>query len=86
MSEKCLFIVTTRGLGDFYVIAGSFDQAAEVVRAELDAQDYGYFNDRLVTTVKFVCKQHFSSGKRFFSGDREENHLIVWGDGKESED
>lgn len=83
MSEKQLFIVTTRGLGDFYVVAGSFDLAAQLVKDELDAQDYGYSSARAITAVKFVCKQHFSSGKRFLSGDNGENNLLIWGDGKE---
>lgn len=83
MSEKKLFIVSTRGVGDFYVIAGSFDQAAELIKDELDNQNYGYSNDREVVSVKFICQQHFYNGKRYFSGDNK--NLLVWGDGKESD-
>jgi len=86
MSEKKLFIVTTRGLGDFYVVAGSFDQAAQLVNDELDRQDYGYSGARDIVNVKFLCQQHFSQGRRFFCGDDGENNLLVWGDGKEAED
>ena len=83
MNEKQLFIVTTRGLGDFYVVSVSFDLAAQFVKDELDAQDYGYSGARVITNVKFVCKQCFSNGRRFLSGDNGENNLLIWGDGKE---
>lgn len=83
MNEKQLFIVTTRGLGDFYAVAGSFDQAANLVYDELNAQTYGYSGEREVVAVKFVCRQRFSNGKRFFCGDDGKNHLLVWGDGDE---
>ena len=83
MSEKQLFIVSTQGVGDFYVIAGSFDQAAELIKNELDKQNYGYSNDRTVVSVKFVCQQRFYDGKRYFCEDN--TNLLVWGDGKEGE-
>lgn len=83
MSEKQLFLVTTRGCGQFYVVAASFDLAAELVRNELQAQNYGYSSDREVVEVKFLCRQHFSNGKRFLSGDNGENNLMIWGDGDE---
>lgn len=83
MSEKQLFLVTTRGCGQFYVVAGSFDLAAELVRNELKAQNYGYSSDREVVSVKFLCRQHFSGGKRFLSGNNGENNLFIWGDGNE---
>lgn len=83
MSEKQLFLVTTRGCGEFYVVAGSFDLAAELVRNELETQKYGFSSRREVVEVKFLCRQHFSSGKRFLSGDNGENNLMIWGDGDE---
>lgn len=83
MSEKQLFLVTTRGCGQFYVVAGSFDEAAELVRNELKAQNYGYSSDREVVEVKFLCRQHFFNGKRYLCGDNGENNLMIWGDGDE---
>lgn len=83
MSEKQLFLVTTRGCGQFYVVAGSFDEAAELVRNELQMQKYGYSSEREVVEVKFLCRQHFSGGKRFLCGDNGENNLMIWGDGDE---
>ena len=83
MGEKQLFLVQTRGCGEFYVVAGSFDLAADLVRDELTAQNYGYSDSREVVSVKFLCRQHFFGGKRFLSGDNGENNLFVWGDGNE---
>lgn len=83
MGEKQLFLVMTRGCGEFYVVAGSFDQAADLVHDELVRQNYGYSGSREVVSVQFLCRQHFSSGRRFLSGDDGENHLFVWGDGDE---
>lgn len=83
MSEKQLFLVTTRNCGQFYVVAGSFDEAAELVRNELQMQEYGYSSGREVVEVKFLCRQHFSGDKRFLSGNDGENNLMIWGDGDE---
>ena len=83
--EKNLFIVQTRGMGEFYVVAGSFDQAAELVLIGLEEGDYGYYVDREVVSVRFLCRQHFSGGKRFLSCHNGENHLLVWGDGAAKE-
>ncbi|MBR1377990.1 MAG: hypothetical protein IJ557_02545 [Bacteroidaceae bacterium] len=84
MKEKQLFLVKTRGCGEFYVVAGSFDQAADLVRNELGNQGYGYSGDQEVVSVQFLCRQHFFNGKRFLSGDNGENNLFVWGDGDEN--
>ncbi len=85
MGEKQLFLVRTRGCGEFYVVAGSFDLAADLVRSELMAQNYGNSGSREVVSVTFLCRQHFFGGKRFLSGDNGENHLFIWGDGNEGE-
>jgi len=79
-----LFKVTTRGCGLFYVVAETFDGAADAVNEELNSQDYGYTNDRLVVSVDFVCRQTFmSNGKRALYGEKDENHLIIAGVNKE---
>ena len=76
--EKTLYRVTTRGCGTFYVIASSFDCAADEVTRELDAQDYGYSDQRVVTSVDFICRETFmSNGKRALYGDNNENHLMI---------
>lgn len=76
--EKSLFRVKTRGCGVFYVIAKSFDYAAGEVTRELNAQDYGYSGDRVVTNVEFICREAFmQNGKRALYGDKDENHLMI---------
>lgn len=76
--EKALYRVTTRGCGTFYVVASSFDYAAGEVTRELNAQDYGYSGQRVVTSVDFICRQTFiSNGKRALYGDNDENHLMI---------
>lgn len=75
---KALYRVTTSGCGTFYVVASSFDYAAGEVTRELDAQDYGYSGDRVVTNVEFICRETFrSNGKRALYGDNNENHLMI---------
>lgn len=76
--EKSLFRVKTRGCGVFHVIATTFENAANEVRRELNAQDYGYSGDRVVTNVEFICSETFmSNGKRALYGDNDENHLMI---------
>jgi len=76
--EKALYRVVTRGCGTFYVVASSFDYAAVEVASELNAQDYGYSDERVVTSVNFICRQTFmSNGKRVLYGDNDENHLMI---------
>lgn len=76
--EKALYRVTTRGCGTFYVVASSFDYAADEVAKELNTQDYGYSDNRVVTSVNFICRQTFmSNGKRALYGDNDENHLMI---------
>lgn len=78
MNDKQLFKVQTRGCGVFYVIATTFDYAAGEVTRELNAQDYGYSSDRVVTNVEFICRETFmQNGKRALYGDNDENHLMI---------
>ncbi len=74
-----LFIVETRRLGSFYVVCGSWNEAASVVKKALDDQNYGYSGDREVKNVSIIREEHFfgSDGKRFFSGDDDFNKFIV---------
>ena len=76
--EKTLFRVKTRGCGVFYVIATTFDNAANEVTMELDDQDYGYSGDRVVTNVEFICRETFmQNGNRALDGDDNENNLMI---------
>ena len=78
MKEKeiSLFKVETIGVGVFYVIAQSFDEAAELTVKRLDEADYGYSSSREIKSVELIAKQHFMrNDKQYFSG--ENNNLII---------
>ena len=53
---KKLYLLTTRGLGDFYVIAENPTQAEENLIKIFDDQDYGFSKDRVVTNISFIAK------------------------------
>lgn len=80
-NELKLFKVETRGCGDFHVVSTDFNAAAQAVSDELNAQDYGYSNDRHVTRVEFLMRQRFMEDcRRALYGDDDENHFIIDGD------
>jgi hypothetical protein len=53
---KKLYLLTTKGLGDFYVIAENPTQAEENLIKIFDDQDYGFSKDRVVTNISFIAK------------------------------
>ena len=75
--DKKLYLVRN-GLGNFHVIAHSFDEAADVLKERLDQAAYGFTSQRQVKSIDIVATQHFFNGKQWFSG--EEGKLIVAGD------
>ena len=76
--DKSLYKVSTRGCGEFYVVATTFDNAAQEVRRELNDQDYGFSSGRVITSIDFICREQFmANGKRALYGERDENHLMV---------
>lgn len=78
MEGKVLYRVRTSGCGMFYVVATSFDSAVDEVTKELDAQDYGFSEERVVIGVDFICRETFmENGKRALYGDNDENHLMI---------
>lgn len=80
MNEQQLFRVTTKGCGTFHVVSASFDGAAMAVTDELNSQDYGFSDDRLITDVAFICRQQWMrNGRRALYGEDDRNHLVVDG-------
>lgn len=75
--DKNLYLVRN-GLGNFHVIALSFDEAADVLKERLDQAAYGFTSQRQVKSIDIVATQHFFNGKQWFCG--EEGHLIIAGD------
>lgn len=74
--DKKLYQVTTNRCGDFYVIATSFDEAANAVEKALANSDYGTYELRKAREVKLIAIEHyFPEDKQFFCGSN--NNLII---------
>lgn len=72
-----LYLLTC-GLGDFYVLAPSPNDAQAMLEARFERQDYGFSKDRQVTNIKLLAeelyewpdgKTNFSSGHRLLTPD-----------------
>ena len=57
---KNLYRITTFRLGDFYVVASSFDAAKEALESRLDKADYGFFDYRRITNIECVATETWS--------------------------
>ena len=66
-----LFLVSTRGLGDYYVVEKSFNDAKDKLNIMLSEAGYGISPDRLVTGIKLLSQEiyEFPKGKPFFSSN-----------------
>ena len=71
-----LYLVHTRGIGDFYVVATSFDGARDVVEDTLHSQDYGYTDARDVLSIDLIRTSHIYNGKPFLSGKDSINYFL----------
>jgi hypothetical protein len=71
-----LYLLTTKGLGDFYIIAKDSLHATNVLGLNLDKADYGFSSQREVENIKIIAKEitTFSEGKLNFSSG---NKLIL---------
>ena len=74
--DKILYRVTN-GLGAFYVVSKTFDEAADLLHQRLDKADYGFTSSRLVKSVEVLAVEHFSNDVQSFCNDNE--RLIVEG-------
>ena len=73
--DKHLYRIKNR-LAEFYIVAHSFDEAADEMKKRLDKADYGFTLDRTVPSIFDVAVQHFYNGKQSFS-DSDANLIIV---------
>ena len=74
--DKILYRITN-GLGTFYVVSRTFDEAAELLQKRLNHSDYGYTSSREVKSIEVIAIEHFFSDKQAFSGDNDK--LVVEG-------
>lgn len=72
--DKKLFRITN-GLGTFYVVAKSFDAAAEALKSRLDKAYYGFYQHREAQTIDQIATEHFFNGSQQF--DQNKDNLIV---------
>jgi len=75
--DKHLYRIKNR-LAEFYIVAHSFDEAADEMKKRLDKADYGFTSYRTVPSIDDVAVQHFYNEKQSFS-DSDAN-LIIAGD------
>ena len=73
--DKHLYRIINK-IGTFYVVARSFDEAADEMKDRLQRADYGFFQDRNVPSIDHLAVQHFYDDKQSFS-DSEANLIIV---------
>lgn len=73
--DKHLYRIQNR-LAEFYIVAHSFDEAADEMKKRLDKADYGFSSYRTVPSIDHVAVQQFYNEKQSFS-DREANLIIV---------
>lgn len=75
--DKHLYRIKNR-LAEFYIVAHSFDEAADEMKKRLDKADYGLFSYRTVPSIDDMAVQHFNynNDKQSFS-DSEANLIIV---------
>lgn len=72
--DKHLYRIINK-IGTFYIVARSFDEAADEMKDRLKRADYGFFQDRNVPGIDHLAVQHFYNDKQSFS-DSEANLII----------
>ena len=76
-SEKKLYRVTNR-LGTFYIVATSFDEAANALKERLDKADYGFYQYREIPSIDYIATERFSfSDKEKQSFFEDKGNLII---------
>lgn len=71
--KKKLYLLSTQGLGDFYLVAETPNDAEDKLKVLLNKSDYGISDKRKVNNIKLLAeelynfpenKPNFSSGNR----------------------
>lgn len=71
-----LYLLETKGLGDYYVIAKDVLEAETILTNELDRADYGFSKDRLVIGIRLITQEvgEFPAGRPNFN---DQSRLLV---------
>lgn len=72
--DKHLYRIKNK-IGEFYIVARSFDEVADELMERLRNANYGFFQDRNVPNIEHLAEESFYGDKQAFSGD--EANLIV---------
>lgn len=63
--NKVLYRVTN-GIGQYYVVSRSFNEASELLQRRLERADYGYTDRRKVKSIDLIASEHFYRDKQLF--------------------
>lgn len=74
--DKILYRITN-GLGEFYVVSRTFNEAAELLQKRLIHSEYGFTSSREVKMIEVIAIEHFLKDKQEFGGDNDK--LVVEG-------
>lgn len=73
-----LYLLKTKGLGEFYLIAKTPNDAQNKLESDLEKSDYGFYKDREVEVITLLSKKmkDFPEGKPNFSS----SHKLLFAD------
>ena len=72
--DKHLYRIKNK-LGEFYIVACSFNEAADGLSERLQKADWGFYRNRNVPGIDHIAVEHFFGGKQSFS--EEDGNLII---------
>ena len=72
--DKHLYRIKNK-LGEFYIVACSFDEAADGLSERLRKADWGFYRYRNVPGIDHIAVEHFFGEKQSFS--EEDGNLII---------
>lgn len=75
--EKHLYRIKNK-LGEFYIVARSFNEAADEMKKRLDKANYGFSSYRTVPGIEDLAVEEFCRDEQLFSADKA-NLIIVEG-------
>lgn len=77
-NDKKLYKIENK-LGTFYIVAGTFDEAANELKARLDQADYGFLQYRDIPAIEHVATQSFYNNELKQSFSDSKPNLIISG-------
>ncbi len=72
-----LYLLTTKGLGDFYIVEESPNDAEDKLTNVLTIADYGFVKDRKIINIKLIAQEMQEyNNKPFINGDSERRLIL----------